>query len=124
VTDSFAIGLLAGAGTLVHVLVQIVFVVVALTVVRRRRSDAALLLAGGAGLALVTMITSWLSYAVVPRFMVSVSTGGASWMGAVFGLLSFGASIMHALAQIMVIAAVVRLAKPERTVADDPGRYE
>jgi hypothetical protein len=107
--------------------VQVAFVVVALTIVRKARGDAALLLAGGAGMGLLTTIITWLAYVLVPWLVPYgswPSSGGVASLDRIYAAISLGSSLMYVLAQILVIAGVVRLARPERPAMQDPGRYE
>ena len=114
--------MVSALGWLAHIAIDVVFVVISLTIVRKHRPDAALLLAGGAGVSLVTMLGTWMAYTIGPRIVPSASLVGA--MPTFYTAVALGSSMMGVLGQILIIAGVVRLARPERTVSADPGRYE
>jgi hypothetical protein len=90
------------SGTL-SFLLDVSLLVVALTIVRKRRADAGLLIAGSAGVQLFTTITIRIAYAVVGS-MHSSSTRD------VYSLLQLGGAFANAVAVVLLILGIVKLA--------------
>ena len=83
---------------------QVALLVVALTIVRKRRADAGALIAASAGLNLFLTVLTPIAYALIPR------VGGSSSYLEISVFLQLGFSIFHAVAAVLLILGVVRLA--------------
>jgi hypothetical protein len=130
--DSTALTVTSFLGSAMYLVVDVIFIVVALTSVRRHRPDAALVFTGAAVLEIFTSLAGWVGYYVAARVLArswsaySPSSSGGL-MGSyytIYGAIHLGTSLMGVLAKVMMIVGVVRLATPAPQRAYDPGRYE
>ena len=85
-------------------LLGVALLIVALTVVRKRRADAGALIAASAGLNLVLTVVSPITYSLISR------VGGSSSYLEMSVFLQLGFSVFHAVAAVLLILGVVRLA--------------
>jgi hypothetical protein len=97
-TSSFITGSIA-------FILEVALLVVALTVVRKRRTDASALIAASAGVHLVLTVVSPIAYALIAR-----TTGVGSSYVEMSVLLQLGFTVFRAVAMVLLILGVVRLA--------------
>jgi hypothetical protein len=107
---STAVSLVSGT---LSFLLDVSLLVVALTIVRKRRADAGLLIAASAGLQLFTTITIRIAYAVM-------SSVGSSSFREVAALIQLGGAFANAIAVVLLILGLVKLAQDEPSASRSP----
>jgi hypothetical protein len=92
-------------GSLAFIL-EVTLLVVALTIVRKRRADAGALIAASAGVQMFITMLAPIAYAVMGRL-----ASGSYMEMSVF--LQIGFAVFHAIAAVLLILGIVRLADPK-----------
>ncbi len=120
--DSLLLLVTNGIATLVTFVLQVAFLVAALTVVKRHRPDAVFLLAAAPVINICASIFSMVGYAVGGRL---VGSSGFGAVGTFYAAMHVATTLAYSASALCLLLGIVRLARPARDDRDAlmPARY-